>query len=88
MCTDKRGCGPHFELYYNKLFKELLFKNSLALILSSLIMLLNAYIEIQIRKGCVSGGGGVKITEQFLSHASCLSFSFTIYWIMVLGQSN
>lgn len=85
MCTDKRGCGPHFELYYIKLFKELLFKNNLAEILSSLIMLLNAYIEIQIRKGCVSG---VKITEQFLSHASCLSFSFTIYWIMVLGQSN
>lgn len=58
VCTDKRGCGPHFEVYYIKLFKELLFKNSLALILSSLIMLLNAYIEIQIRKGCVSEGGG------------------------------
>lgn len=60
VCTDKRGCGPHFEVYYIKLFKELLFKNSLALILSSLIMLLNAYIEIQIRKGCVSGGGGLR----------------------------
>lgn len=60
VCTDKRGCGPHFEVYYIKLFKELLFKNSLALILSSLIMLLNAYIEIQIRKGCVSGGGALR----------------------------
>lgn len=68
VCTDKRGCGPHFELYYIKLFKELLFKNSLALILSSLIMLLNAYIEIQIRNGCVSGGGGVKIAEQFFHY--------------------
>lgn len=31
-------------------------------------MLLNAYIEIQIRKGCVSGGGGVKIAEQFFHY--------------------
>lgn len=30
-------------------------------------MLLNAYIEIQISKGCVSGGG-VKIAEQFFHY--------------------
>lgn len=46
VCIDKRGCGFYFEVYYIKLFKEFLFKNSFVLILLLFIMLLNVYIEI------------------------------------------